>query len=326
MKARQRGTRWAAVAAVMGLLGVSACQLPTPPGLPAEQVGRTAVRIGFSAPNLSAQLLLSLSLQLRAYAESKGAELVVADPDNDPVAQAEQIKSWIELREVQAIWVIAVDAATLIPVYEQAHKAGVAVLANGTPEDYGQSTFAPGRSYSFIDYRGYGRDVGAALARCAEERLAGRAKVVSVQNPPGNVGSADFAAGLRDGLAAGSPDSRVVADVDGRGDRLTARQAVAAVLRAEDGVNAVVGATDDGTWGALGALTRAGRDATESCAVAAGGSDESRNGVKSGQLYAVVALDVEKDVAQNVDLMLRMVADPEQPGSELITPTRTIRK
>lgn len=284
----------------------------------------SSITIGFSPLNQSSELLRSLSQQLEAYAATKGAKVITADPHNDAATQARQLNSWIDHGQVQAIWAIARDATVLKSVLDKANGKGIAVLATGTPQDYGQTDLAVRRSYSFIDYQGYGHDVGKALGQCANDRLGGKARVLYLQNPAGTVGVKDFDAGLKDGLKATSPGSQIVTTVDNRIDKQSSQEATVSALRSGAGINAIASANDDGLSGAVDGLTKSGTKPESTCVVGAGGSDDSLTSVRDSKLYAVVALQFEQDLKQNVDQMLQMIAQPQAVGLQLLTPIKTI--
>lgn len=310
------------------LAGVAACDVP--PLVGASQAGAAVESgpsiIGFSPLNQTSDMLIHLGEGLKSYARSKGATVIVADPANSAANQVQQLTDWIDHGKVHAIWAIAVDANALRPVFAKARARGVVVLATGTPEDYGQSTFTAGTSYSFIDYTGYGRDVGRTLGECANARLGGRARVAYLHNPTGTIGAELFGAGLRQGLAAASPGSTVVATANNEVDQVASRQALLSAMRADSGVNAVAGGNDDAMLGSLRALTLSGKDPAKSCLVGAGGGKETLAAVKSGKLYAVAALGYEADLTQNVDQMLQMIDDPQVIGLQLLTPIDIIKK
>lgn len=284
------------------------------------------VTIGFSPPNQSAQLLIHLGEGLKGYAQSKGAKVIVADPNNNPTTQVQQLNNWIQLGQVQAIWAIALNASALKPVFDKARAKGIAVLATGRPQDYGETAPSAGVSYSFIDYHAYGASVGTSLGECANARLNGQAQVVFMKNSAGQVGLAEYEAGIREALAATSPGSKITATLDNRNDRLKSQQSALSAIQANPGINAIAGSNDEGTLGALGAFTQSGKDPATSCVIGAGGNDESLAGVKSGKLYAAAALQFEADLAQNVDQMLKMAADPKAVGIQLTTPIKLVTK
>lgn len=288
--------------------------------------GKGAVTIGYSPPNQSAELLIGLGHGLQGYAKTKGAEVAIADPNNNPTTQVQQLMRWIELGKVQAIWSIPLNAASLAPVIAKARAKGVAVLATGEPSDYGLTDVGPGLSFSHIDYEAYGRSVGSALGECANERLDGKAQAILLPSPPGAVGNDDFKAGVTAGLAETSPGSKITATVDSQNDRLKSQQGALSAIQANPDINASAGQNDEGTLGALGALTQAGKSSSETCAVGAGGNKEALAAVKSGKLYADAALQFEADLAQNVDKMLAMVKNPKEVGTKLSTPIKVVRK
>lgn len=294
---------------------------------PAGDVSSTRpITIGYSPLNQSNELMRGLGAGLKAYAATRGAEVIIADPANDAATQVRQLEEWIERRQVQAIWALPVDAAALVPVLAKARANDIVVLATGTPQDYGHTDLTVGTSYSFINYLGYGEDVGRVLGQCANARLGGRARVLYLHNPAGTVGAGQFGDGLRKGLAATSPGSTIVSVMDSRVDRSVSREATLSAVEADAGIDAVAGANDDAMLGALDGLSQTGRTPARSCVAGAGGGDKARAEVGSGSLYAVVAWQYEQDLTQNVDQMLQMVGDPQAVGLQLLSPIETIRK
>lgn len=315
-----------AAALVISLAGCGLLKADDPPPR-TERVARTGqLTIGFSPINLSSPLLVDLGKGLETYAATKGATVISADPGNDAATQVRQLENWIDRGVVQAVWAIAVNAAALRPVFDKARQKGIAVLATGTPQDYGETTLTANRSYSFIDYRAYGRETGKALGACVKERLSGRARVLHAESPPGQVGVADYAAGLREGLTATAPGASIVATVDSRSDAVVSAEAIGKAMREDRTINAVVGANEAALSGAQRAYAEEGRKASASCVVGSGGNDASLAAVRAGTVYAVVALQYKEDLQQNVDQMLAMVADPRALGLQLLTPIETVRR
>ena len=283
-----------------------------------------SITIGFSPYNQSAPALIGLGKSLQAYAKTKGARVLVADPNNDPTTQVEQLRSWIQLGQVQAIWVQPLDPATMAAVLPLAQAHHVAFLATGLPSDYGRRGPGPGLSFSIVKYLTAGRSVGRALGKCAAARLGGKAQVLEVENPPGSTDWAQQQAAFLAGLKAAAPGSKVVATVNSANDRRTAQTNSLSAIQGNPGINAVAGFTDEGSLGALEALKLAGKNPSKSCAVGAGGSPEAIAKVKAGQEYAYVVVGFQADLEQSVNEMLKMAANPSATGIKLYTPFSTI--
>lgn len=250
--------------------------------------------------------------------------MLVADPNNNPTTQVTQLRNWIQLGEVQAIWALALDPSTMASVLPLAAAHHVAMLATGVPSDYGKSAPGPGLSFSIINYSEFGKAVGVALGKCANARLAGKAQILNVENPPGSTDLAQENAGFLAGLKATSPGSKVVATVSSANDRLTSQQNSLSAIQGHPSINAVVGYTDEGSLGGEAALKLAGKNPTTSCAVGAGGSPEAIADVKKGTEYAYVVIGFQGDLEQNVNEMGKMAANPTATGIQLYTPFSTM--
>lgn len=286
-----------------------------------------AITIGFSPYNQSAPALVGLGKSLKAYAGTKGDKVLVADPNNNSTTQVQQIESWIQLGQVQAVWVLPLDPATMAPVLALAQQHHVAMLAAGVPSDYGKSGPGPGLSFSIIKYSDFGNAVGQALGKCITSRLGGKGQVLNVANPPGSTDLAQENAGFLAGLKSAAPAAKIVATVSSANDQLTAQQSSLTAIQGHPGVNAVAGFTDEGSLGGLAALKLAGKNpATSSCAAGAGGSPQAIADVKAGQLYAYVVIQFQADLEQNVIEMNKMAADISATGTQLYTPFDTITK
>lgn len=283
------------------------------------------ITVGFSPYNQSAPALVGLAKGVKEYAQSKGAATLIADPNNDPTKQAEQIRSWIELGQVDAVWVLALNPTAIKALIPLAQSKGVGLLATGTPADYGKSAPDAGLSYSIIDYAAYGKAIGGALADCANQRLGGSAKALFAANPAGSTGKAEEDAAIQQALTAGSPGSTIVSTIDNKNDRLESQKATLTTIQANAGLNAVIGVSDESTMGPMTAFVQARKDLSKSCIVGAGGSDEALAAVKAGKIYADVAIQFSADMAQSVDELIRFAQDPKAAGKQLFTPFKTVK-
>ena len=81
-------------------------------------------------------------------------------------------------------------------------------------------------------------------------------------------------------------------------------------------------ANDEGSLAALGAFAAAGKTLT--CVTDFGGNDEVLGDVKSGKIYASVALQFQADMTQSFDTLVKMQADPKANGDVLIVPQKVV--
>jgi ribose transport system substrate-binding protein len=279
------------------------------------------VTIGFSPFNQSAEALIGLGKGAAAYLGTKGAKVLVADPKNDSGTQITQINTWVENGQVQGVWLLSLNTEAMKNTLQTAQRKSVVVVANGTPDQYGFSGPQKGISFDNIDYNQYGSDVGNALGSCLNSRAGGKGQVILLTPAPGQAEAAAVAP-FKAALAKTSPGSTIVASTAEGGDVLTAQQNTASALQAHPDAIGVVSFHDEGTQGAKVAFKQAGKTLSKSCLVNAGGATENIADVKTGDLYAVIALDFAADMTQTADLLLKMHQDPTAAGTQLTTPIK----
>jgi ABC-type sugar transport system substrate-binding protein len=197
----------AGLAAGLSVLAMSACSSGTPgttPSAAEPTENEGPYTIGFSPMNQSAPALVGLTKGLQGMAEGNEdiEEVLVADPNNDAATQVQQVTAWIDNKQVDAIWFLAVNAEAMAPVVERAEAAGVPVIALGLPDAYGYDAPAPGVSFSTIDYEAYGTSLGENVANCINDRLGGQGEVVFLQDPAGAVGRSEIQEIITDGVDA----------------------------------------------------------------------------------------------------------------------------
>jgi ABC-type sugar transport system substrate-binding protein len=283
------------------------------------------LRIGFSPFTLQAPALKGLADGLTHVAAAQGDKVVTADPKGDPSTQLQQLQQWVQLKQVDAIWVIPTAGKTIAPVLQQAQAKGIVVIASGVPADYGMTANAPGITFTNVDSAAFGTQLGTFAARCITERLGGTGEVAFLESPSGQQGSKDLNTSVRTALAGAAPQSKIASDLKAK-DRLASQQDVSSALQGAPGTNAAVGTDDESTLGAVAAFKQAGKDPAKSCIVGAGGNDEALKGVKDGVIYAEVAFDFQADLMQNLKHLHELAANPKAPGKTLVTPIKTVTR
>ena len=289
--------------------------------------GKTAagktVRLGFSVLSLSIPALQDTANGLKAAGKGAGISVTVADPNFDVQTQIQQIEQWIQLKQVDAVWVIPIAAASLAPVIKQAQAAHIPILIDAVPSAAGFQGAAPGVSFSSTDYAQFGTDLGSLMSKCAGARLGGSApNVIYVTDPTGQTSNAATDKALKTAIAkiGGASIAREVA-ADGE---LAAQQNVASALQADPGANAAVGTNDEAVLGAMQAFQQAGKDPAKSCIIGGGLAAQSRAAIKAGTIYAGVAFDFTQDVKNNIGQILAMAADPTAVGKVMTLPIDVI--
>ena len=298
----------------------SSSAVGTPAGTPAA---RKPLRLGFSVLSLTIPALQDTANGLKAAGKGAGISVTVADPNFDVQTQLQQIEQWIQLKQVDAVWVIPIAAASLAPVIKQAQAAHIPILVDAVPSAAGFTGAAPGVSFSSTDYAQFGTDLASLMSKCATQRLGGSAPdVIYVTDPTGQTSNAATNTALKAGIAKIGGAS-IAREVAGNGE-LQAQQNVASALQADPGANAAVGTNDEAVLGAMQAFQQAGKDPAKSCIIGGGLAAQSQAAIKAGSIYAGVAFDFTQDVKNNIGEILAMAADPAAVGKVMTLPIDVI--
>lgn len=309
--------------AVSGMLTLAACGGDTQPAAGSDDgSGSGSKTLVFSPLALKIPAMQQLADGIKAYAGEQGYEVVIQDPNLDPQKQVTDLQTAIETGKADAVWAIMIApeaAASLIPV---AQDKGVAMVVNGTPEAYGLDGMQAGVSFSTIDYAAEGEAAGTELGNCINEKYDGQADVLFVENVAGTAGKEEYEGAVKEALAATAPDAEIVTSITGN-DRQAVQTDVGNALQGNPDVTAVFAQNDEGALGTIGAFKAAGKDVP--CITEAGGNDETLAAVESGDIYAVVALQFQDDMAQNVQTLTDMLEDPSAEGQQLVTPQKVVK-
>lgn len=319
-----------AAALTLGVaIALAACSTPTPTPSATEGgdagSGDTALRIGFSPLSLQVPALKGLADGLTAVAQGQGDTVVTADANYDPSTQLEQLNGWIQLEQVDAIWVIPVAGPAIQSALVAAQEKGIVVIAAGVPADYGFDGPQAGITFANVDNEDYGAKLGGLAADCINERLDGKGNIIYMASPSGAQSSDLINEAVKAAIADGAPDSTFVNTQEAT-DRLGASQAVASALQGAPNANVLVGTNDEATLGGLDAFSAAGLDPAATCILGAGGNEETVQDVKDGKLYGEVAFDFQADLMQNLQELHKLATDPSAEGAQLTTPIQVITK
>src|SRR5689334_10240484 len=91
----------------------------------------------FSPLSLAPPALKGLSEGVKAYAGSKGWDVIVQDPNFDATKQAQMLNEVLSSGRAGAAWVIAAGPQSMNDVLKTAQSKGIPILINGRPDEYG---------------------------------------------------------------------------------------------------------------------------------------------------------------------------------------------
>ena len=182
------------------------------------------------------------------------------------------------------------------------------MILNGTPEDYGLDGLVPGVSFSTIDYAAQGKASGEELGNCINERYDGKAEVLFAESAPGTAGKEELETAVKEALAATAPDAEIVSHHQRQRPHRRRRPTSATRSRATR-TSPPSSARTTRARSARSARSRPpARTFPASPRPAA--TRRSSQAVEAGDIYAVVALQFEADMAQSFDALTAMIDDP----------------
>jgi ABC-type sugar transport system substrate-binding protein len=275
----------------------------------------------FSPLSLAPPALQGLAKGVQGYAGSKGWQVVVQDPNFNPTKQTQDLSAVIDSGRVGAAWVLAIAPKGFGDMLKKAQSKGIPILVNGKPAEYGYSGPQAGITFDYIDYTQAGTAIGDQLGKCITTKLGGNANVLFSTSAAGTAGKQEMEAAARKALTAAAPNAKIV-DEQIIVDRTKGVTTIGSVLQGHPNVNAIMSTGDEGTLAAITAFQSAGK--TLGCNVDFGGNGEVLGLVKSGKIFASVALQFQADMAQSFDTLVKMQADPKAVGQVLVVPQKIV--
>ncbi len=247
-------TTSAAAASQVDDPGVPLAALPTEVYVESDAVGEVPdlpERVAYA--NLGdAEIFTLWGDAMESTASDVGLEFITATADFDPVANVEQIGSFVT-RGVGGMLVIDQDVPSQRPVVCEAMQTGAAVFT---------ISFGPGTTQLMADQYATGKAAAEAMVAFIDEQLGGEAQV-AVFNQDDKEGIQPRYQAIRDVVdATGGAVEIAVDQLTQAETQEWGFEAMNTVLQSNPDVRAIIGA-DDVVLGALAALEAAGVDQDE---------------------------------------------------------------
>lgn len=281
----RRTLRLGAVLVLVASLGLTACSNSGDGGSKGTNSSRSEgkrLTIGVSLISQQIPILAKITQDFKALGDRYGYDVIITDPNNDASKQIRQVRALID-RHVDALVTGAVNSESFQPVLDEAVKAGIPTVLVGIPPLQQQ------RGLVTVDFNwyDYGYAVGKAFAECMNDRQGGKGQVGLITTTAlGGPVVEDRMKGERDAIKELAPNVDVVAEADGKSDRVKAVQGARTMLRAHGDIVGFTGIGDSEVMGAMQAFREAGGDPKKGCFVGLDGSEEGVKALKDGTLYA----------------------------------------
>mgnify|MGYP000506411643 FL=1 len=246
---------------------------PAASGAAAASGGKT---IGVSIQNREAQFYQDMEAGMKSEAAKFGYTVLVVDASRDNSKQQSQVEDFIS-QKVAAIVLTPYDSQAIGSAIVEANKANVPVftadIANGS---------AQGKVVAHIASDNVQGGAQAGKLMCAALGKSGGS--VAIIDEPEVTSVQDRVKGFKAALASGCPNVKIVADIDGGGERAKASSSMDDILQAHKDLKGVFGINDDSALGAAKAIDAAGLKG-KIAVVGYDATPEARTAIAGGSMY-----------------------------------------
>ncbi len=240
----------------------------------AAATGDASKTIGVSIQNREAQFYQDMEAGMKSEAAKYGYTVTVVDASRDNSKQQSQVEDFISQR-VAAIVLTPYDSQAIGSAIVEANKANVPVftadIANGS---------AQGKVVAHIASDNVQGGAQAGKLMCA----AVKSGSVAIIDEPEVTSVQDRVKGFKSALASGCPGVKVVADIDGGGERAKASSSMDDILQSHKDLKGVFGINDDSALGAAKSIDAAGMKG-KIAVVGYDATPEARTAIASGSMY-----------------------------------------
>ena len=297
----------AAVAALAACSkGTTTSSTSTSEASPAAASGAGGAKtIGVSIQNREAQFYEDMEAGMKAEAAKYGYTVTVVDASRDNSKQQSQVEDFIS-QKVDAIVLTPYDSQAIGSAIVEANKANIPVFTADIA-----NTSKQGVVVAHIASDNVQGGMQAAKLMCLAVG-SGPASVAIIDEP--EVTSVqDRVKGFKQGLAAGCPSVKIVADIDGGGERAKASASMEDILQAHKDLKGVFGINDDSALGAAKAVEAAGLKG-KVYVIGYDATPEARTAIGDGSMYGDAIQHPDQIGAKTIDAIADYFAGKKPPA------------
>jgi ribose transport system substrate-binding protein len=271
--------------------------------------------IGVSIQNREAQFYQDMEAGLKSEAAKFGYTVNVVDASRDNAKQQSQVEDFIS-QKVAAIVLTPYDSQAIGAAIVEANTAGIPVFTADIA-----NTSKEGKVVSHIASDNVQGGGEAGKLMCA---AVGKTGTVAIIDEPEVTSVQDRVKGFRAALAAGCPGVKVVADIDGGGERAKASSSMEDILQSHKGLGGVFGINDDSALGAAKAVQAAGLQG-KVAVVGYDATPEAQTAIKNGVMYGDAIQHPGQIGIQTIDA-IDLSFNGKTPPAKISVPVGTFTK
>ena len=270
--------------------------------------------IGVSIQNREAQFYQDMEGGMKSEAAKYGYTVVVVDASRDNSKQQSQVEDFIS-QKVAAIVLTPYDSQAIGSAIVEANKAGIPVftadIANASKE---------GKVVSHIASDNVQGGAQAGKLICA----AVKSGSVAIVDEPEVTSVQDRVKGFKAALASGCPSVKIVADIDGGGERAKASSVTEDILQSHKDLKGIFGINDDSALGAAKAIDAAGLKG-KVLVVGYDATPEARTAIAAGSMYGAAIQHPDQIGSKTIDAIADSFAGKPVPA-KIAVPVGTFTK
>jgi ribose transport system substrate-binding protein len=280
----------------------------------------TDVTVGYAGPTLNNAFFVGLSEGVKRGARERGFTVRETNANGDAATQFNDAQNLIN-QGVDALILTPIDQNGITPAVEAANAQDIPVFTL----DRGA---AGGKVTSFVETDNVkaGRDAARYIAERLEERNGeARGNVVNLVGLVGTSAAADRDKGFTDEIRK-HPGIEVVAKQEASFDQEKALNVTSNILQANREIDAIFGANDDNTIGAVRAIDAAGRyeplDSDEHIIIVGiDGTEQALDAIRDGKQDATISQNPIRMAAKALEFVHQSVAGQGEVPQRFFYPT-----
>jgi len=282
---------------------------------PGAAAGASKV-IGVSIQNREAQFYQDMEAGMKSEAAKYGYTVNVVDASRDNSKQQSQVEDFIS-QKVAAIVLTPYDSQAIGSAIIEANKANIPVFTADIA-----NTSKQGKVVAHIASDNVQGGAQAGKLMCAALGSAGGS--IAILDEPEVTSVQDRVKGFKQAIATGCPNVKIVADIDGGGERAKASAAMEDILQAHKDLKGVFGINDDSALGASTAVNAAGLKG-KVAVIGYDATPEARTAIKGGSMYGDAIQHPDQIGIKTVDAIAQYFAG-KTPPPKISVPVGTFTK
>jgi ribose transport system substrate-binding protein len=272
--------------------------------------------IGVSIQNREAQFYQSVESGMKAEAAKYGYTVDVVDANRDNSKQQGQVEDFVS-QKVSAIVLTPYDSQAIGSAIVEANTANIPVFTADIANASSQGKVV---SHIASDNVQGGGEAGKLI--CAALGKTGGS--VAILDEPEVTSVQDRVKGFKAAIASTCPSVKIIADIDGGGERAKASAAMDDIMQAHKDLKGVFGINDDSALGAARAIDAAGMKG-QIAVVGYDATPEAQTAIEDGSMYGDAIQHPDQIGAKTIDAIHDYFSG-KTPSAKIAIPVGTFTK